>query len=72
MKKDILDPIVKRLIKSNIRPMIDLTVRGVQASVLNETGAEPSTSEVLRSMIRNGAFSKGHRWVWKGKPSHGD
>lgn len=67
MHKEELDPLVKKIVKDSIKPVVTVSVRDIAEQVKSQTGIEPSTSEVWYSLGRLGLKS---RWAWKHKKEH--
>lgn len=60
-----LDDKVKELADKATRPIIDASVREIVTAIKEDTGYEPSTALVWKSLQRVGAVSDGKRWAWR-------
>jgi len=70
MKQSQLDPIVKKIAQSNTKPIVDKSLREIQAEIFAITGHTPSTSVLSLSMGRLGIVARGRRWIWKHREDH--
>jgi len=73
MKQEILEPLVRAIVKNSFKPAVTVSIRDIIRAVKEETGQEPSTSEVRRAMGKAGLVNEkkyGHNWVYKHRKDH--
>ena len=72
MKRQELDPLVKKIVDERQAQVLDATLRDIQEEIYARTGVEISTSVLSASLRRIGMDATGHRWAYRHNPGRGE
>lgn len=72
MKRQELDPLIKKIVDEKQAQILDATIRDIQDEIYSRTGNEVSTSVVSASLRRLGLEASGHRWAYRHNPGRGE